>query len=222
MNKNSVFVITPSSLHCFKGEDGFRVEYYSAEDISEYKRESFQRAWRNWSDSYAPIVAPIESFSTSLIVGLTTAFVANSGLLGIVAAAVTIIAIFGFSLGRYFVGEAEQKLPDSPSMIVTFSSKKTSVDRTAVAKAISDNYAQQVITLLDGLNELRKSPSVSYNDYQVAQKTVVSSLGVIGELASKDVLELWGGGNMPTEHQAIMDGLTSINGALIDMRDMRD
>ena len=142
--------------------------------------------------------------------------------MALIAAAVTIVAIIGFSVGKHFVREAKQNLPDSTSMIVTFSCEKTAVDRETLAKAINENYEQQVISLLDGLYALKKSPSVGYGDFQEARRSVVSSLGVIGELAGKDVLELWGGGNMPAEHQAIMDGLSSINSALIDMRNVRD
>lgn len=222
MSKNSKVIISPSSLNCFEGKDSFRAEYYSAEDINKHKRSVAWRALESWGDSEGSIAAAIASFFTAVVAGFITAVTADSGLLAIIVAAVTIVAINGLSFGKYFMREVKQKLPDSPSMLVTFCCEKTTVDRTTLAKAISENYEQQVISLLDGLNELRKSPSVGYGDFQSAERSVVSSLGVLGELASKDVLELWGGGNMPAEHQAIMDGLKSINGALVDMKEARD
>lgn len=222
MSKNSTIMISPSSLDCFEGRDRFRAEYYSAEDVGKHKRGVARRAWEGWVDSIESILFPLTSFFIAVITGFVTATTTDSGVLVVIVAAVTIVGITGFSLGRHFVREAKQKLPDSTSMLVTFSCEKTAVDRETLAKAISENYKQQVTTLLDGLYELKKSPSVGYSDYQAAERSVVSSLGVLGELASKDVLELWGGGNMPAEHQAIMDGLSSINSALIDMRNVLD
>ena len=217
MAKNSTIIISPSSLYCFEGRDGFRAEYYSAEDISKHRRDVARRAWESWANSVS-----ITSFFTAVITGFVTGVATDSGWMALIAAAVTVAAIIGFSFGKYFMREAKQKLPDATGMLVTFSCEKTAVDRETLAKAISENYAQQVTTLLDGLYELKKSPSVGYGDFQSAERSVVSSLGVLGELASKDVLELWGGGNMPAEHQAIMDGLKSINGALVDMKEARD
>lgn len=223
MNKNSTIIISPSSLACFgSNKSSFRAEYYSAEDVSRHKRGVARRAWEGWVDSVESVLFPLASFFTAVITGFATATITDSGVLVIIVAAVTIVAIIGFSVGKHFVREAKQKLPDSTSMIVTFSCEKTAVDRETLAKAINENYEQQVISLLDGLYALKKSPSVGYGDFQEARRSVVSSLGVLGELASKDVLELWGGGNMPAEHQAIMDGLSSINSALIDMRNVRD
>ena len=124
MAKNSVIIISPSSLYFFEGRDGFRAEYYSAEDVNKHKRSVAWRDLESWGDSEGSIAAAIASFFTAVVAGFITAVTADSGLLAIIVAAVTIVAINGLSLGRHFVREAKQKLPDSTSMLVTFLARK--------------------------------------------------------------------------------------------------
>lgn len=177
-----------------------------------------RRAWDEWRDSDLREIADNLTLFLSWLPGLALGYMYRSGPAFLLGVALGAALVQVCSMIPHLVWALRQGDPEYPDLDITFRPKVDSIDRDVVVEAINKNYGEAVHGLLGDLHELIETPGVSRGDRRDAVRTVEGALGTLGELASRDIVELWGGSTMPPSAREVADRIAAIDSALTDVK----
>lgn len=221
MNEKSKIVVKPSSPY---GEHyrGVEINYYSADVMARHKRALLGRAWKRREKRFTEGASLVYMLFASTAIAVGGGLEGTFGaLLALAVSSLLFAAPFTLSFGKVFMRELKEGLPETPSVGFYFCIPNQDISGKFVAETIVKNYGEQVGALLVNIHKLRIDPTVNSDNYCRAYNSVERSLEALVGLATKDVVELWGGKSMSPASQGLIDNIEAIEYAITDLWDVR-
>lgn len=221
MNEKSKIVVKPSSPY---GEHyrGVEINYYSADVMARHKRALLGRAWKRREKRFTEGASLVYMLFASTAIAVGGGLEGTFGALLALAVSSLLFAVpFTLSFGKVFMRELKEELPETPSVGFYFCIPNQDISGEFVAETIVKNYGEQVGALLVNIYKLRIDPTVNSDNYCRAYNSVGRSLEALVGLATKDVVELWGGKSIPPASQGLIDDIEAIEYAITDLWDAR-